>query len=252
VEIKMLAAWTSLLEIIGVICDILNGVHTPRHRMETLDQNLRNWNTHLDPTFYYSSTQDPPVFLLHMQYAAAMILLHRPLAQFGKDLSLRSSASEISRQICIDNACLIAQYAQEYHDQHGSVVTMSWIALHIVATAATTLIANVAERRSFNLSMDHQLDSLRKCLGTLNELEKSHVVTRRVRKVIQQAIRLLNLDATLNVGAPGWSAANLLSGPLPFNPVASGQENNVQFPLFDLLPSGSQFDMLNSFESYFT
>lgn len=188
-----------------------------------------------------------------MQYAAAMILLHRPLAQFGKDVSLRSSASEISRQICIDNACLIAQYAQEYHDQHGNVVTMSWIALHIVATAATTLIANVAERRNLGASMNHQLESLRKCLGTLNELEKSHVVTRRVRKVIQQAIRLLNLDATLNVGAPGWSAASLLSGPLTLNTFASVEDTGgSQFPLFDLLPSGTQFDMLNSFESYFT
>lgn len=101
--------------------------------------------------------------------------------------------------------------------------------------------------------MTLQLESLRKCLGTLNELEKSHVVTRRVRKVIQQAIRLLNLDATLNVGAPGWSAASLLSGPLTFNTFTSMEDTgSAQFPLFDLLPSGTQFDMLNSFESYFT
>ncbi|PGH28271.1 hypothetical protein AJ80_00162 [Polytolypa hystricis UAMH7299] len=251
VEVKMSVAWTSLLEIIGLICDILNGIHTPRHRMETLDQRLRDWNASLDPTFYYSPVQEPPVFLLHMQYAAAMILLHRPLAQFGKDSSVRSSAGEISRQICVDNACLIAQYAQEYYEQHGSVFTMSWIALHIVATAATTLIANIAERRNGGLGMDQQLDSLRKCLGTLNELEKSHVVTRRVRKVIQQAIRLLNLDATINIGATGLNVASLLSGPLPFSLATPNQENR-QFPLFDLLPSGPQFDMLNSFESYFT
>ena len=188
--------------------------------------------------------------LFSMQFAAALILLHRPLAHFGKDSSLRSSASEISRQICVENACLIAQYCQEYFDQHGSVMTMSWVALHIVATAATTLIANIAERRTSFVGMDCQLDSLQKCLGVLNELEKSHVVTRRVRRVIQQAIKLLNLEAALNLGAAGLSVSSMRTGGGHL-PVTGQNLDPSQTPLLDLLPSGSQFDMLHSFESYF-
>ncbi|KAF7559279.1 hypothetical protein G7046_g4886 [Stylonectria norvegica] len=246
-DVRMSAAWTSLLEIVGMICDTLNGVNTPRHRMETLDGNLRTWRQGLHVDFQHRPCQTPPVILLHMQYLAAMILLHRPLANFGKDPKLWSSASEISRQVCVENACLIAQSLQEYVDQHGSVLTMSWISLHIVATAATSLIANIAERRD-NTNVEYQLESLRTCLGALNELEKSHVVTRRVKKVIQHAIRLLNLDATINAGGTGWKTANIQ---MTVNQAASDCDVS-QFPLLDLLPTSGQFDMLNSFESYFT
>ncbi|KAB5580231.1 fungal-specific transcription factor domain-containing protein [Coniochaeta sp. 2T2.1] len=254
-ELMMSAAWTALLEIVGQICDVLNGVHTPRHHLETLDSSLRSWQDELDPSLKYNSFQTPAVFLLHMQYAAAMILLHRPLADFGKDPKQRVAASEVSRGICVRNACDIAQYLQEYFNQHGSVLTMSWIALHIVATAATTLIGNIAERRA-DVEAEHQLDCLRQCLGALNELEKSHVVTRRVRKVIQHAIRLLNLDATLNVGGgSAWKVGGLqqnnASIVTPMSLPAMTDFEMSQFPLIDLLPSSNQFEMLNSFESYF-
>ncbi|CAM1506056.1 Fc.00g056970.m01.CDS01 [Cosmosporella sp. VM-42] len=248
-DFRMSAAWTSLLEVVGRICDLLNGVQTQRHHMEPLDLSLRQWRRGLDVDFQYNPTQSPAVFLLHMQYMAAMILLHRPLADFGKDPKLRSSASEISRQVCVENACLIAQVLQEYFDQHGSVLTMSWIALHIVATAATTLIANIAERRGV-ANVDDQLQSLRKCLGALSELEKSHVVTRRVRKVIQHAIRLLNLDATINPGGNLGKCVSLVA-PMSFHRMTPNCDM-VQFPLLDLLPTSSQFEMLNSFESYFS
>lgn len=197
-----------------------------------------------------------------MQYSAAMILLHRPLAQFGKDGAMQSSASEISRQVCIDNACSIAKYLQEYHEAHGSVLTMSWIALHIIATASTTLIASVAERKA-GPDAERQLDCLRRCLDALSELEKSHVVTRRVRKVIQHAIRLLNLDATVNpvaasvVGRFGSFHTPL---PMPFAAAAASVTTpgvDLQsLPFLDLLPAVlpavPQFDGLNSFESYFS
>lgn len=192
-----------------------------------------------------------------MQYAAAMILLHRPGAQFGKGTPCQSSTSETSRQICVDNAVAISQYLQEYTEQHGSVLTMSWIALHIIATASTTLIANIAERRSGS-QQEPQLEALRKCLDSLSELEKSHTVTRRVRKVIQQAIRLLNLDATVKLSS--GSSNNFLASsvslmtPLSYTaPDTSATMGDLQpFPLLGMLPNMSQFDMLNSFESYFS
>jgi uncharacterized protein (UPF0147 family) len=133
---------------------------------------------------------------------------------------------------------------------------MSWIALHVVATASTTLIANIAERRA-GLQQEQQLEALRKCLDSLSELEKSHVVTRRVRKVIQQAIRLLNLDGTIN-SVNGNSKTFAVSGIALTNPLSyptndSSTLGDLQsFPFLDMLPNTSQFDMLNSFESYFS
>ncbi|KAF2648445.1 hypothetical protein K491DRAFT_551447, partial [Lophiostoma macrostomum CBS 122681] len=193
-EAQFSAAWTGLLEIIGGICDILNGHQNPEKKMAPLDGMLQNWQTGLNPHLAYRSDQVPAIFLLHMQHAAARILLHRPIAQFGKTTQVQSPESESSRQICIENAYLIADLLQEYSNTHGSVSTMSWIALHMIATASTTLIAAVVERRDAN-DARRQLLCLRTCLESLNELEKSHVVTRRVKKVIQHAMRLLNLDA---------------------------------------------------------
>ncbi|KAL1887131.1 hypothetical protein Sste5346_010420 [Sporothrix stenoceras] len=226
-EVRMAAAWCSLLEIVGKICEILNGVHTPRWRLGKekpnlhvqhlhLVQRLEQWRATLHPSLQYETSQTPAMIILRMQYAAAMILLHRPLAQFGTDLTALPSPAAAdaaqSRQICIEDAGRIARCLQEYADGHGSVMTMSWVSLHIVATAATTLIASIAEHRPPGTMSDSdmaavapQLDSLRRCLTTLNELEKSHVVARRVRKVIQSTIRLLNMDAVIKTG-PGNSS----------------------------------------------
>ncbi|KAL2204800.1 hypothetical protein CC79DRAFT_1370615 [Sarocladium strictum] len=248
------AAWTNLLEIIGLICEVLNGFQAPHNRLHTLNYRLLDWRAKLDPTIAYHAKQSPAVFLLHMQYAAAMILLHRPGAQFGKGTPCQTSTSETSRQICVDNAVAISQYLQEYTEQHGSVLTMSWIALHIIATASTTLIANIAERRS-GATQEPQLEALRKCLDSLSELEKSHTVTRRVRKVIQQAIRLLNLDATVksSSGSSNGFLASSVSLMTPLSYTAPDTSTTMgDFPFLGMLPNMSQFDMLNSFESYFS
>jgi hypothetical protein len=198
-----------------------------------------------------------------MQYAAALILLHRPVAHFGADSAEQTSASESSRQICVYNACLIAQYLQEYNEQHGSVSTMSWVSLHIIATASTTLVANVAERKG-NPDSKSQLSCLQTCMRSLNELEKSHVVTRRVRKVIQHAIRLLDLDSMIDFMSSSLSydtsacQAFGLAAPLmtPTQELGVGSTELETIPqvfqLNELLPVWTQFDMLNSFESYFS
>jgi hypothetical protein len=196
-----------------------------------------------------------------MQYSAALILLHRQLANFGND-SIRSPESESSRRLCVDNACSIADYIQDYYDQHGSIMTMSWVALHVIATASTTLVANIAERKVDD-DLKRQLSCLQKCMSGLHELEKSHVVTRRVRKVIQHAIRLLNLDAPMSsISSLHDSFGGQLSSFSVPSIISPSQEVGISsttvdllppaFPFSELMPTPSQFDMLNSFQSYFS
>ena len=134
-----------------------------------------------------------------MQYASAAVLLHRPLANFGTSgpQHAHGPASKLSRDICVHHACLIAQYIQQYQDMHGSVLTMSWIALHIIATAATTLIASLSGSSATSAkstAVIRELTCLQTCIKALGELELSHLATRRVRRVIQQAMRILDLD----------------------------------------------------------
>lgn len=195
-----------------------------------------------------------------MQYAAANILLHRPLAQFGN--ASQATLNNVSRQICVQHSCLIAHYLRDYHDEHGSAMTLSWIALHIVATASTTLIANIAEHSSHS-NEELQLSCLQTCIRALNELEKSHLPTKRARKVIQHAMRLLDLDDRVTM-APQLREFRDVPLPSIFHPLTDiGWINGAScgdtllpdipeaFSFDEFLPAGSQTDMLLSFGSFF-
>jgi len=133
-----------------------------------------------------------------MQYYSAIILLHRSEAHFGTVINT-TVGSEAAREKCVANACQIAQILHNYQAVYGSASTMSGVALHAIATAATTLIANIAETRGKDESAEgspiaSQLRYLKQCMRTLGQLEKSYHVTRRVRKIIQLVIQLSNLD----------------------------------------------------------
>ena len=247
---RLSAVWSGLLEVVGEICDILNGPQVAISRTSDLQGQLTSWHNNLALEMAYYPTQSPAVILLHMQYAAAQILLHRPQAQFGRTFQEANIERDLSRQICIDNACAIADYLKDYSSCYGSVSTMSWVALHIIATAATTLIAAAVECSDGN-DPTHLLACLKTCLGSLGELEKSHVVTRRVKKVIQHAMRLLHLDeqpaSDWTMTNMSWLAPNQQLPLLPEDPNA-----NSTVSLLNYLPTGGQFDMLHSFNAYFT
>lgn len=150
-----------------------------------------------------------------------MILLHRPAAGFGSSSNGSwPPGSQNARLLCVTNAYRISQILLDYETHHGSVMTMSGVALHTIATAATTLIADSVENGS-DSGVD-QLAGLRQCIRALSQLEKSYLVTRRVRKIIQIVMRLLDLDlkqssassrnlptpdcGRISVDAGGWSA----------------------------------------------
>lgn len=237
-----------------------------------------------------------------MQYSAAVILLHRPLAQFGNAQddpprpnqhgpyshsqpyghyqTTRPSPKDTSRQICVQHACLIAQYLQQYEECHGSLRTLSWVALHMIGTAATTLIATLSERpgSSSGSNTTYLVSSLQTCIRSLGALEESHLPTRRVRKLILHAMRLLNLEsklattstttttsatsstssssslvAPIHTPAGTWAPASL---DMPIGGIWAGEAHSTihtEAAAFDeFLPPGnygSQAEMLLSFES---
>lgn len=203
-----------------------------------------------------------------MQHSAAAILLHRPLACFGSTAPQSRQASEVSREICVRHACLIAQRLRDYEKAHGSALTMSWIALHMIATAATTLVANLSDHGA-DPSASKQLSSLQACIKALNELEKSHLPTRRVRRVIQHAMRTIDLTEKVENAMPLDSNEEELYGlitlsqPTPELEVYEGlgsaamlmTDLSMDFsaPLFscdEFLPAGAPTSMLQSFETY--
>lgn len=127
-----------------------------------------------------------------MQFYSTKIILHRAIAGFGSTLTQSTAQNNTSKQICIDNAKNIASALQDFRLTYGEATTMSGVALHVIATASTVLIACIAEKRSADLS-DLCL-ALKTCIRSLSEMEKTYPVARRVRKIIRLIMGLCYLD----------------------------------------------------------
>lgn len=198
-----------------------------------------------------------------MQYCSAVILLHRPSANFGTGTA--GCPPSESRNICIENATSIAQFLQEYRSCHGDATTLSGVALHTIATAATTLIADIAERKESGASS--QLLSLKACVRTLGELEQTYIVARRVRRIIQLVMRLCQLDFDKGVGqqvtppvevtpANRFNRVDMFSSQDLFGEMSMGDSSLAETPflgcspfsLDEFLPLSSQSDILYPLE----
>lgn len=127
-----------------------------------------------------------------MQYCAAVILLYRPLANFGVEASERSDYSPQFRLICVKHAMDATRYMEDYRANYGNATTLSGISLHIISTVSTTLIADITERRHSDVS--REFHCLIVCVRTLLELEQTYLVALQVRKVIEVVIRICNLE----------------------------------------------------------
>ncbi|OAG35033.1 hypothetical protein AYO21_10820 [Fonsecaea monophora] len=191
-ETDMAYAWATLLEILGHISDTINGERCTLETLSELDEWLRFWSTHLQPSIHYHrETQQPAITVLHMKYCAVVILLHRHMAGFPA-----GSKQGHFRASCIHHAIEMTQILQDYRRTHGDARTLSGIAIFSIATAATTFIAEIAERRSSPAEAWHQLNCLKACVKTLEELQISYPVARKVRQTIQLIMRLCRIGTS--------------------------------------------------------
>ncbi|OQV03151.1 Fungal specific transcription factor domain-containing protein [Cladophialophora immunda] len=253
----------TLLLTVGRICDALNEEQCDTETLHALDEQLQDWYQNLDPELRYCKEAHPSILVLHMQYYSCKIHLHRPTANFGVKMSETDAQCNISRQICIDNAKNIATTLQDYRNVYGDASTLSGVALHVIATASTILIADIAERRSADGAC--QFSALKTCVRTLSELEKTYIVARRVRRIIQLVMRLCHFESEYvdfqQANEVARNPANL------FNMVQEEGADRASFqppndhtglpslsaysPLCidDFLPISSQFDIMYSLES---
>lgn len=198
-EMRMAAAWTDIMEIVGHICDSLNSNRLTKDRLETLSKHLYEWHSKLHHNLRCDDGEHTPpsVYALHLQYYSALILLYRPSAGFG--VATKSPATSIARTTCIQSAAQISRLLSEYERLHGHASSMSGVGLHTISNASTILIAEIADRRGATSSLAdlaeiHQhFACLKRCIKSLSELEKSYLVARRVRKIIQLIMKLCNL-----------------------------------------------------------
>ncbi|KAB5531468.1 fungal-specific transcription factor domain-containing protein [Coniochaeta sp. 2T2.1] len=193
-DTKIAFAWVSLLLVVGNISDALNRVKCSPETLQALDEQLQNWYNNLDAELRYGQSAPPSVILLHMEYYSSKIHLYRPTANFGASLATTEAQDRISRSICIANAENVASATADYSNIYGDLSTMSGIGLHMIATATTILIANIAEKRSVDTS--RQMRALQTCIRGLCELEKTYIVARRVRRIIRLILSLCHVDVS--------------------------------------------------------
>ncbi|KAK2811439.1 hypothetical protein FQN50_002062 [Emmonsiellopsis sp. PD_5] len=185
-------AWSSLLELVGLICENLNHGRCNMAQVNQLGDRLHHWYIRLDPSLHYQKNGSPSVAVMHMQYSAAIILLYRPLADFGKEGAEKSEYSNQFRLICLQHSFNITNYLTDYRNYHGNATTLSGVALHIISQAAITFIAEISERRNTDVSNEYMC--LAVCVQTLLELEQTYLVAQQVRKLLKKIVRLCNLE----------------------------------------------------------
>ncbi|KAK2795158.1 hypothetical protein FQN52_006084 [Onygenales sp. PD_12] len=185
-------AWSSLLELVGLICENLNHGRCNMAQVNQLGDRLHHWYIRLDPSLHYQKNGSPSVAVMHMQYSAAIILLYRPLADFGKERAEKSEYSSQFRLICLQHSFNITNYLTDYRNYHGNATTLSGVALHIISQAAITFIAEISERR--NTDVGNEYMCLAVCVQTLLELEQTYLVAQQVRKLLKKIVRMCNLE----------------------------------------------------------
>ena len=124
-------------------------------RMAALDRELHNWAARLPADLRYTeenrATAPLSFYLLHEQYHAVLILLHRPFARYDdpnnaetEEVSaLDSHFSRASRAICTKSAVAIARIFWQ-HRQRFDTKQIFCIGMQHAGCAATALVAALA------------------------------------------------------------------------------------------------------------
>lgn len=179
---RIYEALFALMEIAGNIVEQAeywqhnNQAHIPEQsayfKMAALDSELHNWVSRLSPDLRYTeeNKQNAPLsfYMLHQQYHATLILLHRPFARYDDATNpdqveeeeeedsnaLDRQLSQASRSICTKSAVAMARIFW-YHRQRFDGKLMSCAAMQHAGSAATALVAalaympDAAERKNY-------------------------------------------------------------------------------------------------------
>jgi hypothetical protein len=164
-------------------------------KMAALDREIHNWNTRLPRELRYTEenrTAAPMSFyLLHQQYHASLILLHRPFARYDdpeggnepEEVSaLDSHFSRASRAICTKSAIAIARIFWQ-HRQHFDGKHIFCTAMQHAGSAATALIAALAHMSDSSLR-NHNMQYLEILHCALQDMSHTYQPAERMAAVL--------------------------------------------------------------------
>ncbi|KAH7127602.1 fungal-specific transcription factor domain-containing protein [Dactylonectria macrodidyma] len=173
-------------------------------KMAAMEQALKRWHSGLESDLRWPSEKQAVMpasyFLLHTQYHAALILLHRPLIRYGdsaldEDDESFNHLKILSRSICIESAKQISLIFEKYRTRF-SIAQVFDTGLQHAGTAATALMGEVAilEREGHGAAVETQeclisrLESLRLTLSLISRTYQPAILMNRV---VDQFIRQL-------------------------------------------------------------
>ncbi|KAK5045505.1 hypothetical protein LTR84_009123 [Exophiala bonariae] len=185
------AAWTEILDIAGQISERLNTNSCFQEQINIYMNALETWDANMDATLIPSATSPPAVYQLRMQYCALFILLNRHNAGLGTCLDSRVSDMLKSRRTCVEHALQISRLIQDY-TAHHQAYTLTGSALYHITLAATTLIAEIAEKQKNNVAAE--LAALTGCLSIMKQMESTEIVALHVRKIVQTIMRVCDMQ----------------------------------------------------------
>ncbi|KAI0766865.1 fungal-specific transcription factor domain-containing protein [Trametes elegans] len=181
-----------------------------RELRQQLYQRLLQWAHDLPEQLQYSVKSlrpcpAAPVLVMHVQYWASVLLLHRPFIPKGADLARAGSPSLDpdpvpweSYDICQSAATQVASFAMLYHEKYD----VCW---------APPLLATCLQAAGYVVPLKYKPSNtqasvgLQKCIATLGGMEVTWTSALRVRHLIQNA--KVNIDqAYASVTRPGGNA----------------------------------------------
>lgn len=216
-EKQIYEALLDLMELAGKITEIMDKATKPNARLDhhvyitmaALDRELETWYTRLPYSLQWTAENIDGApfsyFLLHQQYHAAMILLHRQFAQYddvvpsssdqGSESGERSQASShfatLSRMTCTRSAGRIAQIFWQ-HRKHFPTSKIFVTGLQHAGTAAIALVAAIASPKD-RVSYDTNMKYLECLAASIDDMCETYQPAERMSTVLNAV--LLELKA---------------------------------------------------------
>nr|AEF16064.1 regulatory protein CefR [Hapsidospora chrysogena] len=147
--------YEALLKMMEVVSQVgeLRGPRPPKStetyfKLGAIDQQLRDWQINLPEQLQWPQEthedMPPPYYLLHTQYHAALILLHRPFVRYNENSEpdINNHFSSLSRSTCAESAKIIAVIFEQYRSRFDLAQVYGSAVQH-AGTSATALMGEI-------------------------------------------------------------------------------------------------------------
>jgi len=231
-ETRVYEAYLKLMDLLEPLCDtVLKPAKTTDgyFRIAALDRELDDWYAKLPEDLIWTEENiangPPPFFLLHSQYHAALILLHRPYVNYeaitGPSQSHGAPSAKtdqsnhftlLSRTVCVDNAKRIASIFRSYRERFN-IAQVFVTGLQHAGAAATALMAEIVSYPDVSECAEiiGLLDYLKRTIGLMS---KTYQPASMMSSVVEYFLKDIR-------SRPGGSKLAVLQSPtLPSVPTA--------------------------------